>query len=170
MSEPLFIELSRLAEGPVTRSEQFSADAHPWMDAGLEFSGPPRIEFTARSTTAGGVQVDGRVEATIRLSCRRCLVEQAVSFSVPLSFIMEPGVEPGAEDDGVFPLHAAGDAVSLAPIVREELLLAVPEFHLCRADCRGLCPQCGTDLNVAACECRTTETDPRWEALRKLRA
>jgi uncharacterized protein len=113
--------------------------------------------------------VTGEIDVTIWLSCRRCLAKNAVDLAVPLSFLMEPGLEPGAEDEGVFPLRPEGDAVDLTPIVREELLLAVPAFPVCREDCPGLCPRCGTDLNQAECECRLSEPDPRWDALRKLR-
>lgn len=170
MPETLVVELNRLAERPLTRSQVLDVDAHPWVDAGLEFSRPPRVSFRARATTTGGVQVDGELDVTIRLACRRCLEENAVDFAVPFNFILEPGLEPGAEDEGVFPLRPDHERVDLAPMVREELLLAVPEFPVCREDCRGLCPRCGTDLNQSKCECLSTDADPRWEALRKLRA
>src|SRR5574341_1254798 len=59
-------------------------------------------------------------------------------------------------------------AVDLRPAVREELILAVPRFVECRADCRGLCPRCGKDLNAGPCGCPPA-TDLRWAALASLK-
>jgi uncharacterized protein len=53
--------------------------------------------------------------------------------------------------------------------VREQVLLAVPRYVLCREDCRGLCPTCGTNWNAAECECVTDEVDGRWAPLRRLK-
>jgi uncharacterized protein len=51
--------------------------------------------------------------------------------------------------------------------VREQWLLAVPTFLLCRDDCKGLCPTCGVDLNAGECQCPPQITvDSRWDALR----
>jgi len=58
------------------------------------------------------------------------------------------------------------DVVVLDDLVRQEAILAVPFSPQCRADCRGLCPQCGQDLNVGTCAC-APPPDPRWAALRE---
>jgi uncharacterized protein len=54
-------------------------------------------------------------------------------------------------------------------VVREELGLAVPKFLECRDDCRGLCPNCGKDLNAGPCGCAAPAVDPRWRALADLK-
>ena len=59
--------------------------------------------------------------------------------------------------------------IDLAPMVREEVLLAVPDGPLCRPDCPGLCPICGADLAEGPCGCDTTERDERWAVLDQLR-
>jgi uncharacterized protein len=58
--------------------------------------------------------------------------------------------------------------LELGEMVREELILAVPPYVLCREDCRGLCPQCGNDLNEGPCSC-SPEPDPRWAKLEALK-
>ena len=63
-----------------------------------------------------------------------------------------------------------GDQIDLSRMVKENILLEAPIAPLCRPDCAGLCPTCGTDLNVASCDCVTVEFDPRWEALSQLKA
>jgi len=60
-------------------------------------------------------------------------------------------------------------SVPVLPIVEERIQLAVPMKPLCSAECRGLCPQCGAELNSGPCGCESETTDPRWEALKVLR-
>jgi uncharacterized protein len=57
-----------------------------------------------------------------------------------------------------------GDEIDLNDIVREHVLLGLPMSPVCREDCRGLCPQCGAELNLGPCGC-TAPRDPRWNAL-----
>lgn len=76
------------------------------------------------------------------------------------------GVELAEDDLDVFPY--TGDVVDLEPLVREQFVLAVPYAPLCKDDCLGLCPQCGTDRNVAPCACEAP-IDPRFAALQGLK-
>ena len=61
------------------------------------------------------------------------------------------------------------DQINLLPMVRENLLLAVPLGPLCREDCPGFCPQCGKDLSETTCSCDNSVADPRWAALESLK-
>jgi uncharacterized protein len=62
-----------------------------------------------------------------------------------------------------------GTEVDLSPLIREQVLLALPTRPLCEDDCRGLCPHCGVNLNRTTCECRVENLDPRLEAIRSLK-
>ncbi len=62
-----------------------------------------------------------------------------------------------------------GDAVDLDELVREQILLALPTRTLCREECKGLCPECGANLNAGECDCAQKEIDPRWAALADLK-
>ncbi len=170
MSVMFEIDLRSLAEGPIHRSGRMRPDAPPWTETRLRFVEPLGVSFTARATRSGGVRVEGSLDALIRLTCRRCLTENERRLEVPYRFFVEPGLEPDAADEGLYPLQREEDPLDLGPMVREELLVVIPEFSLCREECRGLCPHCGTDLNSDTCDCETAELDPRWEVLRKLRA
>jgi uncharacterized protein len=82
----------------------------------------------------------------------------------------EEGPEVVAEDLDVFPYD--GDKIDLEPLFREQFVLAVPFAPLCREDCKGLCPQCGIDLNTGTCNCARDEedpVDPRLAALKGLK-
>ncbi len=69
------------------------------------------------------------------------------------------------EDPDSYPLAREATEIDLRPAVREELLLAVPQWGvLCQEDCRGLCPRCGRDLNAGPCGCAPA-VDHRWQEL-----
>ena len=101
-------------------------------------------------------------------TCRRCLVDvrAPVGADVRLHFV-DAGEEGADDDPDVYVLDARARELDLRPAVREEWLLAVPPFVVCRDDCKGLCPKCGADLNLDACDCAPS-IDPRWSALQSL--
>ena len=80
----------------------------------------------------------------------------------------ESGLDDADEQD-VFPIPAGARELDIRSAVREEWLLAVPAFALCRDDCQGFCATCGADRNTGACHCAPS-TDPRWAGLRDLRS
>ena len=134
---------------------------------------------------SGGVLVEGRFEAALLSPCKRCLTD--VHLMVPVEFTLnlvpqKPPVESeNPEDDGraeragSFPLQAAdqepfdGKRIDLDPIVREQILLALPMYAICRDDCRGLCGICGQNRNENQCSCETKSSDPRWAALKEIK-
>jgi uncharacterized protein len=111
-----------------------------------------------------GIIVDGELRAPWADSCRRCLAPAAGEV---ISVIHER-YQQVITDPDAFPI--VGDQIDLEPMVRENLLLDAPIAPVCRADCAGLCPTCGIDLNLGTCDCLTTVTDPRWDALSQLKA
>jgi len=85
----------------------------------------------------------------------------AVASDIRALFTQDPDA---LEDPDCYPLARDATQIDLRPAVREELLLAVPQWVVCREDCRGLCPRCGKDLNAGPCGCPPAG-DPRWQAL-----
>ena len=71
--------------------------------------------------------------------------------------------------ENVRPLPERAGELELLDAIREEMVLSQPLLALCRTDCKGLCPQCGTNLNESSCQCSTEEDDPRWDTLRALK-
>ncbi len=53
------------------------------------------------------------------------------------------------------------------PLIEEQLQLELPMKELCRDDCKGLCPQCGSDRNAAPCDC-APPPDERWKSLKTI--
>ena len=79
----------------------------------------------------------------------------------------EPEVDTDADDLDVYPYQ--GEEIDLEPLLREQIVLAVPFAPLCSESCRGLCPVCGIDRNTGSCTCDTAPPDPRWSALKNLK-
>jgi uncharacterized protein len=115
-----------------------------------------------------GVLVSGVVRATAVVHCVRCLrdFDQDLEVEVRELFALEPD---DAEDEGYAVLP--DDRLPLDTMARDALVLGFPAAPLCRPDCAGLCPVCGTDRNADDCGHGGTDPiDPRWAGLADLRA
>jgi len=111
----------------------------------------------------------GRVEGDLTLPCRRCLADATVHVQDESHVIFaEPGSDE-ADDPDVQVLDERSPQIDLRPTVREQWLLNVPSYAVCREECKGLCPTCGKDLNEGPCDCPEAR-DARWDALRKVQS
>jgi uncharacterized protein len=164
----LTLDLPRLErEGTLEFGGEIPPDAPLWDGSELEFRGPVSVTGTARLAGSGEVLVDARIVGQLEQECRRCLSD--VLTSVDLSRLLvfgEEGEEGGGE---IRPMDVEATELELGEAVREELILAIDPFVLCKADCAGLCPRCGIDRNRETCNCVLEDADPRWDALRALK-
>ena len=99
------------------------------------------------------VIVRGIARAVIESPCARCLAatETSVEAEVEEAFIRDKGEEREADDDQYM---YSGHVLELDEAVRTALLLEMPSRVLCKEDCRGLCDQCGANLNINECSCQ----------------
>lgn len=158
------------------------------QDTGFRATRPSTLHASLRKVS-GGVLVQGQFTAHVAAPCKRCLVD--VALDLPVSFLLnlvpeslvrndELGDE-GPEDRGQgemagsFELEDAdeevfdGKTIDLDPIVREQVLLALPMNAVCREDCKGLCAQCGQNLNEKQCGCEQKVIDPRLAPLMNIK-
>jgi uncharacterized protein len=110
-----------------------------------------------------GIAVTGTASAHWHGECRRCLHPVSETADVGIDELYQLAVS----DPDAYLIE--NDQLNLLPMVRENILIAVPLWFLCRSDCAGLCPECGTDLNIGSCSCRPPATDDRWSALEELK-
>jgi uncharacterized protein len=160
------IDLNEFERGFLEWEERVEAPLELWSDLPAELCGPLVLEARAELTRDGSVHVAGRLQASLQLTCRRCLDPVSDTLDMALNVSFRP--ESLAEEEGVWPLELEDGRLDLDPALREELLLALPEYPVCRTDCRGMCPSCGTRLGEETCDCAPEEVDPRWDALRRL--
>jgi len=106
--------------------------------------------------------------------CARCLDDFVVDMWRDFSFVLIPSASTATEaeeNEGDLSLSFYhGDVVDLSPLLREQILLALPTRALCKESCKGLCPQCGANLNITSCNCSAETGDSRLAALRGLKA
>jgi uncharacterized protein len=115
--------------------------------------------------TGGGYSLRLRFGATLIGPCMRCLEPAAPVIEVDAREIEQPG--GGDELTSPYVEH---DELALSDWARDALVLALPDQVLCRADCAGLCPECGENLNTAGPEHHHERApDPRWAKLRELK-
>ncbi|HEU4562628.1 MAG TPA: DUF177 domain-containing protein [Longimicrobium sp.] len=166
----LHLNLAAVDRGEVRLKEQVPPDHPMWEGTGVELAAPLEVDLTANEV-GDGVLVRGTLSTTVRTACRRCVepVEQEVREDVYLLFASPVEGEDDVDDGEVYPLPARGDDLDLTDAVREQVLLQVPQFALCREECRGLCPQCGTNLNEGACECVPEQAGSPWDALKNVK-
>ena len=135
------------------------------------------LEVTATAELLDGqIRIEGQLETKIEMVCARCLepVVEEVNRSfdllyAPLPKGMTKPKEDRLKDDDTDIGFFEGDGLFLADVIKEQVLLALPLKVICQSDCRGLCPNCGANLNHEECRCETHATDPRLAPLGRLK-
>ncbi len=171
----MIISLVRLPEEGHRFEHLYELDGLDLSDEDFALSVRPLVSGRV-DRTGVDVRVRGHLQAQITAPCDRCL--ELVALPVDRQFdlyytksdaetadVGERELQLGDLDFGFLD----DEEIDLDELVREQLTLSLPVRVLCREDCRGLCPQCGTDLNRGICDCRPP-IDPRWQALADLKS
>lgn len=161
------IPVRRLAGGPLDLDAKLPREGRVLSGTGLVFAEDPTIRLVVERSPDGGVHAVGLLEAKYRLECRRCLNKMTHEVRLPVDVWFEPAVEDDSGHEAVYAMAGDAASIDIEPAMRDELILALPEYPVCRSDCPGMCPGCGMDLSVEACVCGPKEVDPRWDALLK---
>jgi uncharacterized protein len=125
--------------------------------------------------THQGVIVRARLETQVSLTCSRCvrvfeyqslLTVEEESFPTvdPVTGKKTESLEENGSDIQLDDQHV----LDMSEVVRQYVLTGAPIKPLCREECRGLCPECGTNLNEEKCRCKAVSMDPRWGSLAEL--
>ena len=115
--------------------------------------------------TSEGLYLDGLLASAVAQECDRCLTplntEVIAEVGELLFYPPRPGTQPAENvpESGI---------LDLRPLLREQFFVSLPMHTLCKADCKGLCPECGGNLNETACEHPSVNIDPRMAALKAL--
>jgi uncharacterized protein len=116
----------------------------------------------------------GRVQTRLELACSRCVEPFELAVDGPFDIRYLPASEASSEadreieEDDLETSYYRDDQIDLNELMREQFYLALPMKPLCRDDCRGLCSQCGTNLNAGTCACTPRWEDPRLAPLKNL--
>ena len=102
------------------------------------------------------IYVTTDVDTTILVECRRCIIPFEVDITTTLDLLFSIGdasSEPDEDDERYYD----GEILDISEDVRRALVLEIPTWSLCSEACKGLCPECGTDLNTTDCSCEMTD-------------
>ncbi len=168
------LNLSHLPESGLEFNVEL--DAHEVDMTGTDADLGGNLRLQGRVLKAGEEMVlDGVLRGVFSLTCSRCLKQfvQAFEFPVSATYVQTAERPPGALAEVAFDddtrIAFLGDEIDLISGIREDLMLNIPLKPLCSENCRGLCAQCGANLNEEECGCAQEPGDPRLAALRAIR-
>jgi uncharacterized protein len=119
-------------------------------------------------------RLEGTARTELELPCSRCLepFRMAVNAAFDLRYLpaseMATETEREVQDEDLETSYYRDDQIDLNELLREQFYLALPMKPLCQEDCKGLCAECGTNLNTGSCDCAPVWEDPRLAALKGL--
>jgi len=164
MAVPLLVNVLELLRRPGSSKDvEAEVDAEAFDFADPRIADAPVAVRLRLESLSDGITVHGTASFRVRGECRRCLASIDAETTVELSELFQVTLS----DPDAYPIEL--DQVALLPMVRENVLLAVPLAPLCRPDCAGLCQNCGRELNSGGCGCAAPAADERWAALDALK-
>jgi len=170
----MIIDLAKLGNGYKAIDLDLLPDQIGLDADGAAIDGP--VHLTGEIDRAGSrTRVRGTITGELRLDCTRCLEPMPKTLDVPFEAVFIDSDEGEAASDReigeaeLVESLAAGGTLDIAEVVREQILLELPEQVFCKDDCKGLCPKCGGNLNLIDCNCENDEIDPRWAALKNMK-
>jgi uncharacterized protein len=169
----MLVELANLEGTKGTFDHVYGPGELALNDERVRLAGPATVSGRIKRD-GSKLKISGSIQAVVEVECDRCLkaIELPVETRIALEYVTTEEYDrlhaaELAEEDLSLSVYN-GETIDIDEIVREQVLLAVPTHILCREDCKGLCPTCGQDRNLADCSCEETEIDPRWAELKKL--
>ncbi|MBU3180396.1 YceD family protein [Clostridium psychrophilum] len=156
-------------------SEMFNKKARKEIDLNLEkakfcydneliqFSKPVKLHLIFNHI-GNDIELTGNIDTELLLTCSRCLETFSYSINVNLNEKLSKTLKSEDEDT----IFIENDRLDLNEIVENNIISILPIKKLCNKDCKGLCHQCGINLNQNTCNCKVDDVDPRLAQLKNL--
>ena len=165
-------DVSVLVKARLGAALTLDVDAGPQSltDASTELGQVLEVDFLRGTAQVirvqDGLLIQGALESQLRLECVRCLAP----FVLPITLQLEETFRLAKTSPNPETSYAVSDSgwLNLTPLLREQGWLSIPMKPLCSADCKGLCSQCGANLNSESCVCEKVKIDLRLAALKEL--
>ena len=126
------------------------------------------VSFTFSNLGVGKVRVQGKADVTLCMNCDRCLrpVDEILHLDFEQEVFSPEVARPDSMDDDQ--PYMEDYQLNVEELVNTEITVNLPMKVLCKADCKGICRQCGKDLNMGPCECDAFVPDPRMAAIKDI--
>jgi len=121
------------------------------------------------------LRLRGKVELVIKTLCSRCGKDVDYNVDSRFDLVLMPRKDEAVKmereltPEDLDRLYYTGVEVDLTPYFHEQIALEIPMQFLCCPECKGVCPNCGANLNTESCRCLEQKADPRLAVLRQLK-
>lgn len=172
-AHPILLTFDECEEGTTQLGFEIGPQEIELEDAFLSFPRPLQVDLTVHRSTEL-FTLNGHIRTVVCGECCRCLAGAEEPLEVEFKLLLqrrhasEDELEAVAEDEEIEIVDPGKRGMDLGDRIRDAVILELPVRIYCTTDCKGLCPQCGQDLNQEACSCAEKEVDPRWEGLKKI--
>lgn len=146
------------------------------FEAALELDGfklqPPVKASLKISKISAELLIKGDFTGSVELQCSRCVKDFVKELCGSINVVYHPLADLTAEDkhevkdDELDMDFYKDDELDIQELIKEQVILSIPMKPLCSETCKGICSQCGTDLNAGACRCTKEYIDPRFLVLK----
>lgn len=168
----MLINLSEIISGnsaAETYEERLPIDSITYYGETVLIDDGVHIDFEVVEANEQNVSINGSLDTTLQMNCNRCNAPLNYSLHVDFSKLINLGAEEDnleANDDleGVL----SGHTLDVSVFAMNEVILNFPMKVLCKQECKGVCQQCGVNLNEQSCACEKDDIDPRWQGLKHL--
>jgi len=170
----MFIDVNELAVRKIRIRKSYVPGTLDFHSGEFRQVEPLEVHATAE-LLEGQIRIVGNLHTRLELVCARCLEMVTEEVNRDFDLFYRPMTSIAKEEEFKLDLDDTeiaffeGDGLFLADVLAEQVLLALPMKVICRADCRGLCPHCGANLNHEECRCETHASDPRLAPLARLK-
>jgi uncharacterized protein len=171
----MLLDLSKLHGQRQHFERTFQPSVFDPPDEDYRIAMPVGLTMDIERAGAGAFRVTGRAVTRLEMACGRCLepFEVPVDARFELRYVPQAHAAEGEEheirdDDDLTTAYYREGALDVIDMLREQFQLALPMKPLCAQSCRGLCPECGANLNRADCGCKPVWEDPRLAPIKGL--
>lgn len=160
-------DISRGTAAVIPLNTEISPQDMLFSYQGYSLTGQLTLEGSLHHSENGVIRLNGRLRAELTGECSRCL--RQVTFNLDQAIVdwfrpARPGAEATTVTEALDENSAddlyygySGRQIDIGQVIRDEMVLALPQRVLCTVTCRGLCPVCGQDLNQKVCGCDKSE-------------
>lgn len=172
--KPMFLDVKELAVRKIRIRKSYAPGTVDFRTGDFRQVEPLEVRATAE-LVEGQIRVTGELHTRLELVCARCLEPVHEDIAREFDLFYRPLASMTKEEEECLKLDDTeiaffeGQGMFLADVLAEQVLLALPMKAICRSDCRGLCPQCGVNLNNEECRCESHAADPRMAPLARLK-
>lgn len=168
----MILELTQIRRPETEVSRRYEPAAFEGRSSQFRVIAPVDLRFTV-SKDKDRFRLVGTVATVLELGCSRCLesFELPVVSSFDVRYLPQSentGEEREVEEDDLSDAFYRDDLIDLGQLMEEQFYLALPMKPLCREECKGLCANCGANLNIETCDCQVRWEDPRLAGLKAL--